>query len=96
MPLRILHVTLFVYLVTACLEALKCVLPDPLVVQAHIACYTLVQAPHSQDNGGEWTWFTHCVLDLMGFPLDDKAKVAMLNVKCIKNVLHLCHVKVQI
>ena len=68
----------FMYLVTACLEALKNVLPAPLVVQAHIAWYTLAQAPHSQDNGGEWAWFTHCVLDLMGFPLDDKAMVMIL------------------
>jgi len=68
----------FIYLVSACLEALKNVLPAPLVVQAHIAWYTLAQAPHSQDNGGEWAWFTHCVLDLMGFPLDDKAMVMIL------------------
>ncbi|KAJ7330710.1 Anaphase-promoting complex subunit 1 [Desmophyllum pertusum] len=60
--------------VTACLEALKCVLPAPLVVQAHLACYALAQAPHCQDNGGEWAWFTRCVLDLMGYPPDDKAK----------------------
>lgn len=66
---------LLIYLVTACLEALKCVLPAPLVVQAHLACYALAQAPHCQDDGGEWAWFTRCVLDLMGYPPDDKAKV---------------------
>ena len=67
--------SLFPQLVTACLEALKCVLPVPLVVQAHLACYTSAQVPHSQESGGEWTWFTHCVLDLMGYPPDSKEKV---------------------
>ena len=67
--------TLFLHLVTACLEALKCVLPAPLVIQAHLACYASAQVPHSQESGGEWTWFTLCVLDLMGYPPDSKEKV---------------------
>lgn len=45
------------------------------MVQVHLACYASAQAPHSQDNGAEWNWFTHCVLDLMGYLPDDKVKV---------------------
>ena len=63
------------HLVTACLEALKCVLPASLVIKAHLACYASVQVPHSQDSRGEWNWFTHCVLDLMGYPPDSREKV---------------------
>ncbi|KAL9954101.1 hypothetical protein ACROYT_G041596 [Oculina patagonica] len=60
--------------VMVCLEAFKCVLPAPLVVQAHLACYASAQPPYSQDNGAEWNWFSHCMLDLMGYLPDDKAK----------------------
>ena len=78
-PLRMCELgicyTFLLYLVIACLEALKCVLPAQLVVQAHIACYTLAQGPHSQPNEGDWAWFTRCVLDLMGFPADDRLRV---------------------
>lgn len=68
--------TLFKHLVTACLEALKCILPAPLVIQAHLACYASAQVPHYQDSGGEWKWLTRCVLDLMGYPPDSKEKVS--------------------
>ncbi len=63
-----------------CLEAFKCVLPAPLVVQAHLACYASAQPPYSQDNGAEWNWFSHCMLDLMGYLPDDKAKVRAITI----------------
>jgi len=66
---------LFSHLATACLEALKCILPAPLVIQVHLASYASAQVPHSQDSEGEWRWFTHCILDLMGYPPDSKEKV---------------------
>lgn len=59
----------------ACLEALKCVIPASLVLQTHITCYMSSQGPHSLASGGEWPQFSQCLLDLMGFPKDDKAKV---------------------
>ena len=59
--------------VLACLEALKCVIPASLVV--HITCYISSQGPYSLASGGEWPQFTQCLLDLMGFPKDNSAKV---------------------
>ena len=73
--LKSILIILFSHLVSTCLEALKCILPAPLVIQTHLACYVSAQVPHSQDSGGEWTWFTHCVLDLMGYTPDSKEKV---------------------
>ena len=67
---------LFPYIVTACLEALKCVLPATLAIKAHLACYASGQIPHSQDSRGDWKWFTDCVLDLMGYPPDSREKVS--------------------
>ena len=67
--------------VLACLEALKCVIPASLVVQTHITCYISSQGPHSLASGGEWPQFTQCLLDLMGFPNDDKAKVTYVTEK---------------
>ncbi|CAH3188191.1 unnamed protein product, partial [Porites evermanni] len=60
--------------VLACLEALKGVIPASLVVQTHITCYISSQGPHSLASGGEWPQFAQCLLNLMGFPNDDKAK----------------------
>ena len=67
--------------VLACLEALKCIIPASLVVQTHITCYISSQGPHSLASGGEWPQFTQCLLDLMGFPNDDKAKVTYVTEK---------------
>lgn len=64
--------------VTACLEALKYILSVPLVIQTHLACYAMAQAPHLQDSGEEWEWFTKCVLELVGFQTEDKLKVTTL------------------
>ena len=63
------------------MEALKCVIPASLVVQTHITCYISSQGPHSLARGGEWPQFTQCLLDLMGFPKDDKAKVTYVTEK---------------
>ncbi|XP_027050305.1 anaphase-promoting complex subunit 1-like [Pocillopora damicornis] len=60
--------------VTACLEALKYILPGLLVIQAQLACYAVAQVPHLQDSEQEWKWFTKCVLELMGFQTEDKFK----------------------
>ena len=65
----------FVCSVTACLEALKYILPGALVIQAQLACYAVAQVPHLQDSEQEWKWFTKCVLELMGFQTEDKFKV---------------------
>lgn len=60
--------------VTACLKALKYILPGLLVIQAQLACYAVAQVPHLQDSEQEWKWFTKCVLELMGFQTEDKFK----------------------
>ena len=78
MLINFINIISFISLCTqvlACLEALKCVIPASLVVQTHITCYISSQGPHSLASGGEWVQFTQCLLDLIGFPKDNSAKV---------------------
>lgn len=78
MLINFINIISFIWLCTqvlACLEALKCVIPASLVLQTHITCYISSQGPHSLASGGEWVQFTQCLLDLMGFPKDNTAKV---------------------
>ncbi|XP_068728740.1 anaphase-promoting complex subunit 1-like [Montipora capricornis] len=57
--------------VTACLEALKCILPAPLVVNIYLLLYTFAQGPQSKENEGEWMLFVHRILDLLGLHVED-------------------------
>lgn len=57
--------------VTTCLEALKCILPAPLVVNVYLLLYTFAQGPQSKENEGEWMSFVHLILNLLGLHVED-------------------------
>ncbi|XP_044177050.1 anaphase-promoting complex subunit 1-like isoform X2 [Acropora millepora] len=60
--------------VTACLEALKCVLPASLVVEVHVSLYSLTRGQQTGQNEGEWALFSRRILEMMGLHLEDTTR----------------------